>query len=364
MSSRVKQTAVCVSGGADSLLSLVRLHRVAQRDGGNVLAVHGLFLPDAEAGSPAVQGLRHNCETLGVDLEVLDLRTEFETCVVRAFERAYAAGQTPNPCALCNPRMKFGVLFDRVMEMGCDAIATGHYVRLAEHAGLGKLLTRGSDPQKDQSYFLSLVPLERLLRAQFPVGGQTKAETVAELEELGLRVPVPKESQDVCFVPGDDYRAFLLSRGTSLPGPGRMCLADGTEVGRHDGLWNYTQGQRRGLRVAWSEPLYVIDKDLRQNVLIVGPRDELASVGCRVREVNCMVDPSLWPRQVLVQTRYRQRAMPSDWRFECDEGDEGDELALEFAEPNNRPTPGQIATVYSAQGAVLGGGVIVGPLEA
>lgn len=352
-----EKKAVCVSGGADSLLSLVRLQGRAVEQGRQVLAVHGLFLPDADEHDEAVQGLRENCDRLGVELAVLDLRKEFEECVVRSFEHAYARGLTPNPCAMCNPRMKFGVLLDRVLELGCEGIATGHYVRLREHDGLGMLLTRGSDPAKDQSYFLSLVPMERLRRACFPVGDQTKAETVAELQALGLQVPVAQESQDVCFVPGDDYRAFLLSRGAELPGPGPVQLRDGTRVGRHRGLWNYTQGQRRGLGIAWKYPLYVLDKDLRRNVLLVGGREELASAGCRVVEVNQMVPASLWPAHVLVQTRYRQRPRPASWSLHHGQ------LLLRFDRPDMRPTPGQVAALYTDDGAVLAGGVIHSALD-
>ena len=214
------------------------------------------------------------------------------------------------------------------------------------------MLGRGADPAKDQSYFLSLVPRDRLERAIFPLGDRTKQETFAELKRRGVTPPLPSESQEICFVPGDDYKRFLLARGTRLPGPGAIVLTDGRVVGRHEGLWRYTQGQRRGLGVAWSEPLYVLDKDLAANRLVVGVQAELAADSCLVRDVNLFADPATWPETVFLQTRYRQRAKPG----RCGFADGG--LRLHFDVPHTRPTPGQIAAVYTGDGLVLAGGVI------
>jgi len=339
--------AVAVSGGMDSLLSLVLM----KEQGHDVMAVHGHFLPPGPAWKEVADGLTGVCETLGVPFHALDLHEVFDEKVVQPFIAAYQAGRTPNPCAMCNPRMKFGVLFDAVRELGADEISTGHYVRMDEWNGLGQMLVRGADLSKDQSYFLSLVPLEILRKAHFPLAETYKKDVLVLLDKHGLTPPIPSESQEICFVPNDDYQAYLLDR-TSMPGGGQAVLTDGTVVGKHNGLWRHTQGQRRGLGIPWKEALYVLDKDVANNRLIVGIKEELESDGCVAGQVNLMADPIDWPEVVQVQTRYRQKAKPS--RVTLEDG----KLVFRFIEPHVRPTPGQVATIYSEDGAVLAGGVI------
>lgn len=276
------QLAVAVSGGVDSLCALLRL----REQGHDVLALHGLFLPDAAssglrpapegpclltaaealaaplppASRQAVEGLQTACGQLGIPLHVADMRAVFDREVVTPFVRAYARGRTPNPCALCNRAIKFGALLDAALGLGADRIATGHYARLLDGPA-GPVLAAADDLAKDQSYFLSLVPLERLRRAVFPLARQDKAASIAQVKDAGLAVPVPQESQEICFIPAgeDAYRAFLERRwqaeGLSLPGSGPVLLeeadSDGRPVlrplARHEGLWRYTEGQRRGL---------------------------------------------------------------------------------------------------------------------
>ncbi|WP_250645443.1 tRNA 2-thiouridine(34) synthase MnmA [Salidesulfovibrio onnuriiensis] len=347
MISGTETVAVAVSGGMDSLLALCLL----REQGRDIMAVHGHLLPPGPGWDVVREGLSRNCAKLGVPFHALDLHAEFERCVVERFAADYRAGLTPNPCAVCNPEIKFGLLFDRVRELGADSMATGHYADLEERPGMGRLLVRGQDRSKDQSYFLSLVPVDRLRRAYFPLARTYKKDVMDLLGKYGLEPPLPKESQEICFIPDDDYQAFLETRG-NLPGPGPIVLEDGTQVGRHKGLWRHTQGQRRGLGIAWQEPLYVLDKDVAGNALVVGPRSGLDSPGCLVRDLNFMVAPGQWPEVVQVQTRYRQQAKPS--RFSVS----GDRLELHFIEPHSRPTPGQVAAVYTDDGAVLGGGLI------
>lgn len=331
--------AVAVSGGLDSLLSLVLL----QEQGSQVMAVHGRFL-DQDLSGPALECI---CRDLDTPFLELDLRREFEKRVIAPFASAYAAGYTPNPCAACNHDMKFGLLFGAAQERGAGRLATGHYVRLEQ----GRLL-RGKDATKDQSYFLSLVPLERLERTVFPLGSLTKAVARVELARRGLTPPLTRESQKICFVPQDGYRAFLESLGLNLPGSGSVLLSDGQKIGRHRGLWRHTQGQRKGLGISWPEPLYVLDKDPDRNALVVGPAAELAAWGCTLGRVNRLAPQETWPATVLVQTRYRQKAKPA--RVELLDHS----LELTFLEPQIRPTPGQIAALYTAEGQVLGGGII------
>ena len=345
------RTAVAVSGGMDSLLAMVLL----KEQGHDLIAVHGHFLPPNPNWERVAQGLSSVCETLGVPFHALDLHEEFEKRVIAPFVADYRAGLTPNPCAQCNPLMKFGVLFDAVRALGADRLATGHYVHVEEREGLGRMLVRGADRSKDQSYFLSLVPIDVLRNALFPLAETLKKDVLAILAEHGLTPPVPGESQEICFVPHDDYQAFLTAR-CDMPGPGPAELPDGTVVGEHQGLWRHTQGQRRGLGIPWTEALYVLDKDVERNVLVVGPKSELASGGCVAGQVNLMTGMETWPDVVQVQTRYRQKAKPS--RVVLANG----MLRFEFLEPHTRPTPGQVAAVYDENGTVLGGGIIEVPL--
>lgn len=341
------KVAVAVSGGMDSLLSLVLM----KEQGHDVMAVHGHFLPPGPAWKEVADGLTAVCQKLDVPFYALDLHEVFDRKVVSPFVEEYRSGLTPNPCAMCNPRMKFGVLFAAVRELGAEEIATGHYVSLEERELMGRMLVRGADSSKDQSYFLSLVPVEVLRKAHFPLATTYKKDVLGLLAKYGLEPPIPSESQEICFVPKDDYQAFLLSR-TTMPDGGPAVLTDGTVVGKHKGLWRHTQGQRRGLGIAWKEALYVLDKDVQKNRLIVGTKTELEAKGCVAGQVNLMADPALWPKVVQVQTRYRQKAKPSRVKLE------GGKLEFQFIEPHVRPTPGQVAVAYTEDGAVLAGGII------
>lgn len=345
--------AVAVSGGADSLYALSAL----KAQGYDVLALHGRFLPGDDVDP--VPGLRDACAALDVSLHVLEMGEIFEANVVRPFAEAYAAGSTPNPCARCNARIKFGALLDAALALGAERLATGHYAGLMHHPVYGGVLRQGADAAKDQSYFLSLVPQERLRRAIFPLAEITKTAAVAALEKQRLNVPLPAESQEICFVPRDDYRAFLERRDReqqiSLPGAGPMLLRDGRRIGRHQGLWRYTEGQRRGLGVAWSEPLYVIGKDLDDNALLLGTREDLGMRFCRTGPANLLVPPELWPDRLLARVRYRQRNMPATAEIR------NGRLHICFEEPQMPCAPGQIAVVYDTDGVVLAGGIIDAP---
>jgi len=214
------KTAIALSGGADSLMSLLLLRET----GAEVMAVHARFLgADDEALHERLHGL---CAKLRVPFHLVDLRGEFEELVIAPFVRAYQSGLTPNPCATCNPAIKFGLLLDRVRELGADRLATGHYARLARTPH-GAALYRGLDADKDQSYFLSRVPRERFEQVIFPLADWTKNAVRQALDERGLTPPAGRESQEVCFIPSD-YRDFLRERNVRLGGPGPITLADGT----------------------------------------------------------------------------------------------------------------------------------------
>lgn len=371
------RVAVAVSGGVDSLCALALLRAA----GHEVLALHGLFVPESGGAAKqrdALPGLRAACAILGIPLHVVDLRHTFYSEVMEPFARAYAVGHTPNPCALCNRAVKFGALSDAAAALGAEKLATGHYARLvpalpASDAPLH--LAVAQDAAKDQSYFLSLVPADRLRRVLFPLARMTKAQSAALVAAAGLETPLPGESQDICFVPGPQkagrafsdsptpgagYACFLAAQwraqGIPPPGPGSVLLADGAgnlrEIGRHQGLWRYTEGQRKGLGIAHSEALHVLSKDRRQNALVVGPRALLGMTACVAAEVNLLVEPRLWPEPVFARLRYRQRPVPARacWRDK--------RLHIVLDSPCFPSAPGQVAAIYDADGRVLAGGIV------
>lgn len=337
--------AVAISGGTDSMYALLAL----QEAGHDVFALHAHFLPRSEEREMALQTM---CDSLGVPFYAVDLHEEFERCVVTPFMEEYQAGRTPNPCSLCNARMKFGALLREAQKLGAKNIATGHYATLEEHPQFGQTLSRGEDGKKDQSYFLSLVPQSSLAQAIFPLAKLTKESIKKELAHRGLSPAFPNESQEICFVPNDDYRTFLISRKVTLGGKGPVETVEGEKVGTHKGLWQYTEGQRRGLGIAWKEPLYVISKDLQNNRLIVGNKAQLTSTGCTCLHRNILVAPEHWPQKTFVRTRYRQSPIAAEVTL-TSHG-----FSVTYDEPCSPPAAGQICCVYDAEQRVLAGGVI------
>ena len=347
-------TAVAVSGGVDSLYALVALKECGE----NPLALHARMLPPdlTPTGYEAMlERLAEICASLDVPLSIIDCVDAFADAVIYPFVRAYAAGVTPNPCAHCNAAIKFGLLLDQARILGATRLATGHYIRL-EQTETGVALYAGQDTTKDQSYFLSLVSQERLQFAVAPLADKSKNEIRAYLAARNLNPPAPGESQEICFVPNDDYRAFLETRAaqsnTRLSGPGPVALPDGTVIGTHKGLWQYTEGQRRGLGIAWREPLYVLAKNMESNTLVAGGAQNLGGSGVRAGVCNFLVPLAEWPKTVFVRTRFRQKPRPAQATFN------GEHLILTEAPPSGPHACGQIATVYDAGMRVLGGGVI------
>ena len=347
--------AVAVSGGVDSLSALVRLRRA----GHELVALYGRF-HDSLPTDP-VPGLREACARLETPLHIADLREEFGVTVRRPFAQALYKGLTPNPCALCNARIKFGALRAAARAAGCDALATGHYARLEQGPG-GPWLARAADGSKDQCYFLALVPQGSFENVLFPLAGYTKEENRALVGAAGLAVPVPTESQDVCFLPPGDAGGqewTVLTAGSHLPEPlpGPLVLHENRDTertaGQHRGLWRYTLGQRRGLGIAHTEGLYVLGKDSSSNTLHVGPRSMLGSRGCVTATANFFCPREYWPKALFVRLRYRQQAMPANVRV-----DDGGRLHITLVEPQYPAAAGQVAAVYDEDGHILAGGEV------
>src|SRR3954463_16458537 len=276
------RVAVAMSGGVDNAGALLRAG--PQAIGGTLrlwLDPHG---PDAERAccSPeAVLAARATCHRLGIPHVTLDLREEFRRAVVEPFVRAYAAGETPNPCIRCNGSFRFAELIAFAERAGAERLATGHYAGIVERDGR-LLLARAADERKDQSYMLARLDPRFLGRLWFPLGEQGKDETRAEAADAGLEVASRAESQEACFLAGGDYRDFLARHGLAAE-EGPVVDEQGNELGRHAGFWRFTPGQRKGLGVASGEPLYALRSEPGTNAVVVGPRAALATDEVTVR---------------------------------------------------------------------------------
>ena len=340
-----ERVAVAMSGGVDSAVALLRAGPHA------VGVTLRLWIdpdgPDVErtcCSPEAVLAARATCHRLGLAHVTLDLREEFRRAVVAPFVRGYARGETPNPCIRCNGSFRFAELLAFARRAGAQKLATGHYARIAEHRGR-LLLARAADETKDQSYMLARLDPRHVPRLWFPLGDQTKAETRAEAERAGLSVARRGESQEACFLGGADYRDFLARHGLE-PHAGAVVDEDGRELGRHDGFWRYTPGQRRGIGVAAPEPLFALRTDAARNTVVVGPRAALArrSVDARGR---LYVDAA----RVTAKLRYRSPALPATVE------PTGPGFRLRLDEPAYGVATGQAAVLYEGD-AVVGCGVV------
>jgi tRNA-specific 2-thiouridylase len=287
---------------------------------------------------------REACHALGLPHVTLDLREAFRDAVVRPFVDGYAAGLTPNPCMRCNGEFRFDRLVDFARRAGADVLWTGHYARIVERGGQ-RLVARATDPAKDQSYMLATVDPAILEHVAFPLGTSTKQEVRAEAAAAGLAVARRPESQEACFLAGGDYRSFLARNGVAAA-PGAIVDQSGAVLGRHDGIWRFTPGQRRGIGVASAEPLYALRTDAASNLLVVGPRTALA-----VRRVT--VEGALHLPVARVQAKLRYRSSPVAATVAALEGG----FALDLDEPAEAVAAGQVAVLYHDD-AVVGAGVV------
>jgi tRNA-specific 2-thiouridylase len=339
------RVAVAMSGGVDSAVALLRSLPNA------VGVTLRLWLdpagPDAERAccSPdSVIAARETCHRLGVPHVTLDLREEFRRAVVTPFVRGYARGETPNPCTRCNGGFRFAELLAFARRAGAERLATGHYARIVERDG-GTLLARAADLTKDQSYMLAGLDPGKLARVVFPLGEQDKEATRAEAERAGLTVARRPDSQEACFLAGDDYRAFLVRHGLEAQ-EGAIVAEDGSKLGRHDGFWRFTAGQRRGLGVAAAEPLYVLGTRPSVNAVVVGSRSALARTRVAARgRLYAEAD------RVQAKLRYRSPVVPA----RVEPTSRG--FRLELEEPVHGVARGQAAVLYDDD-AVVGYGLI------
>jgi tRNA-specific 2-thiouridylase len=365
--------AVAMSGGVDSSAAAAILkaqgHELVgfsmqlwnQRRGLSMDA-EGEPLPSRCCSLDDVYDARRVAEELGFPFYVLNLEREFERDVVQPFVAGYLSGETPIPCVACNSRLKFASLDRLAASLGCEKVATGHYARVEfdERAGRYRLY-RGRNQQKDQSYFLWELTQDQLSRSLFPLGEMSKPEVREVARQSKLAVAEKAESQEICFVPDGDYASFidryLEAEGEPerAPGEGALVNSRGEQVGKHGGIHRYTVGQRRGLGVAGSRPLYVLSIDAAQNRVVVGHEEELLREEFTAGGVNWIAFDN--PKESVraeVRVRYRHTAAPARIEPLAQSG----RVRVRFDEPQRAITPGQ-ATVFYRGDEVIGGGWIV-----
>jgi tRNA-uridine 2-sulfurtransferase len=338
-----ERVAVAMSGGVDSAVALLRAGPEA------IGVTLRLWIdpeaPDTERAccSPeAVLAARRSCHALGIPHVTLDAREDFLRAIVEPFVRGYERGETPNPCISCNGFFRFGRLLAFARQSGAARLATGHYARIVRHRGR-LLLARGTDDAKDQSYMLARLDPRVLERIWFPLGEQTKDETRAEAARAGLAAATRTESQEACFLGGDDYRSFLARRGLTAE-PGEILDEQGEVVGSHQGFWAFTPGQRKGLGVATGTPLYAVKTLPVSNQVVVGPRESLARRTVRAGG-KLFVDV----QRAEVKLRYRSPAVPGS----VAQSSRG--FRVELDEPVYGVAAGQAAVLYERD-VVVGAG--------
>ncbi len=336
----MSRVCVAMSGGVDSSVAAALL----QQQGVGAAGVMMRLQPHNDATDAA-----RVCAVLGMPFAFLEAQAAFHEAVIAPFVDCYRSGGTPNPCILCNRRMKFGWLLDWALAEGYDAVATGHYARI-ERSGTRWALRAGDDPGRDQTYFLYSLTQHQLAHTRFPIGTLHKNEVREIAASLALPVAQKKDSQDICFIPDGDYVAYLRSQGVPLT-PGRFLDPEGCELGRHTGAEGYTLGQRRGLGLACGMPVYVVRKDGPD--VIVGPESALYRTEVQVADCNWVsMAPPTAPIEAEVCLRYSRRSsratvIPTEGGAE-----------LRFREPQRAVTPGQAAVFYDGP-YVLGGGTIL-----
>lgn len=350
-----RRVVIGMSGGVDSSVAAWLL----KEQGWEVIGVTMKLWPqdcmsraeDKCCGPQAIADARSVAHALGIPHYVIDEAVPFERLVIDYFADEYRAGRTPNPCVMCNEKLKFGNLWDKATAFGASFIATGHYA-IVEHSDHAEpILRKGLDPKKDQSYFLFSLRGEQLSRALFPLGDLTKEEIRAIARKLGLKVADKEDSQEICFVPGKDYKAFLKDRGETFQ-PGGFYDTSGNYLGPHEGIELFTIGQRKGLPGGAGSARYVVDIDAMNGRVVLGSEADLLCEEFTVSRVNWHIDPSKVSHPITVKVRHGHHG---DWATVIP-GTDGT-ATLHPIEPLRAVTPGQAAVFYDGD-RVIGGGWI------
>jgi tRNA-specific 2-thiouridylase len=350
------KVVVAMSGGVDSSVAAALLREQGYDVIGMMLRLwsepgkeesNRCCTPDSMAQA------RRVAAKLDIPFYVVDAKDVFHDTVVQYFLDGYARGETPNPCLICNRQIRWTFLLDHALALGADYMATGHYVRIRRDETGKSALLRAVDHSKDQSYVLHVLTQEKLKHALFPIGDYPKPEIRAIAEKHGLPTASRKDSQDLCFLAGEDYRNFLQRNAAEMLKPGVILTRDGKSVGEHTGLANYTIGQRKGLGLASPVPLYVLGKNAASNTLIVGTQQELGSHVLTARDVNWVSgEAPQGPFGAEVKIRYTAKeaqALVTPL--------EGNRVRVEFEAPQRDITAGQAAVFFQSD-LMIGGGII------
>jgi tRNA-specific 2-thiouridylase len=339
---------VAMSGGVDSSVTAKLLKNKGYQVQGFFMA---LAQPDLDQ---QINRVKKVAKHLDISLTVIDLADEFRETVLNYFTQSYFKGKTPNPCIVCNPRIKFGRLLEEILAAGCDLMATGHYARIEEGSDKTFHLLKGLDPKKDQSYFLHRLTQQQLSRILFPLGEQTKENVYELAAELGISGVHGAESQDVCFLQDTDVSSFLAQNSGAVDTSGTIITLEGKEIGRHEGIHCFTVGQRKGLGIPDATPYYVVALDPPKKAVVVGKKEDLYQKELKVDDVNWTTGeaPDL-PHKFFTKIRYRHQGAPAQVM-----ASEKGLYTVRFQEPQMAITPGQFAVFYNDD-EVIGGGVIL-----
>ncbi len=341
--------AVAMSGGTDSSVAAALL----KQEGHEVFGVT-MKLTDGGSNQNAVDDAGRVAEKLGIPHYVIDLRDIFYRVIITDFCREYSLGHTPNPCVPCNRYIKFGVLRERAKKLGAEFFATGHYARIEEDKSGKYLLKKGKDRSKDQSYFLYQLKQEQLSNTLFPIGNLTKSTVRKIASEIKLPIANRPESQEICFITGNDYIGFLKEHAPTLPPPGPIIDRKGDTLGQHEGIAFYTVGQRKGLGITANKPLYVTAIEPEKNAVIVGTKKQTYSDVLIADNLNwiAIAKPEK-PIKLKASIRYRHEEAEA-----VISPRHGETYYVKFTEPQMAITPGQSVVFYDGD-TVIGGGKII-----